>query len=134
MANALGSRMDRKTNGKRGLMPGEAEARDGQVAGFGAGFVNAVRRATALQPKPLRAYDVVDVFSENGAFLFRGMVEGRDADGYVRVSRAHPGDRRKAACERVAVECCRHADALPPPTSLAEWNAARGVESSRPPG
>ncbi len=138
MADALESKMSGKGNGKRRATPGKADTQGraayGQVAGFGAGFVSAVRQATALQPRALRSFDVVDVFSDKGIFLFRGVVEGRDGDGYVRVSRTRPGDRRKRPAVRVRIECCRFADALPPSASLAEWEAARGVESSRPPG
>jgi hypothetical protein len=96
------------------------------VSEFGEDFTAAMRLKTALQPKPLEALDVVDVFSAEGVFQFRGIVEEREgAYAVVRVD--------SSATHKVAVETCRYADAAPPPATLQEWEAARGADSSNPP-
>jgi hypothetical protein len=96
------------------------------VSDFGEDFTATMRLKTALEPKPLEALDVVDVFSPKGAFRFRGVVEARE--GAHAVVKADSSDTHK-----VAVEDCRYADAAPPPESLQEWEAARGADSSNPP-
>jgi hypothetical protein len=96
------------------------------VSDFGEDFTAAMRLKTALEPKPLEALDVVDVFSPEGVFRFRGVVEARE--GAHAVVKADSSDTHK-----VAVEACRYADAAPPPESLQEWEAARGADSSSPP-
>jgi hypothetical protein len=107
------------------------------VAEFGAVFVTEMRRRTALAPRPLRELDTVDVFSGAGQFLFRGVVQERDkAWALVAVNSEGAENNRAAAgmtTQRVRIENCRHADALPPPASLSDWEAARGVASSKPP-
>jgi hypothetical protein len=96
------------------------------VSDFGEGFATEMRLKTALEPKPLEALDVVDVFSSEGVFRFRGVVEERE--GAHVVVRVGDSDTHK-----VAVETCRYADAALPPETLQEWEAARGADSSNPP-
>jgi hypothetical protein len=103
------------------------------IAEWGEEFTAAMRLKTALWPKPLEALDVVDVFSAEGAFLFRGIVEERqEAHALIRVTVPHDSPESSTS-HKVAVESCRYADAAPPPATLGEWEAARGASRSRPP-
>jgi hypothetical protein len=102
-------------------------------AAFASHFTSEMRVKTALNPRPLRVYDVVDVFADSGEFLFRGTVEARDETGRVQVRYLKDSESRKTALEIVRIENCRYADAMSPPATLRQWEADRGVETSVPP-
>ena len=128
-------RGNRYTLAERSAVTPDTESVDEKVTKFGTGFVAAMRRSTAQDPKSLRIHDVVDVFSDKGEFLYRGLVESRDeACAQVRVGQpSSSGGEAEPVTYRVKIENCRYADASPPPATLDEWEAARSVDSSEPP-
>lgn len=105
-----------------------------EMTEFGANFVSAMRTKSAEGPISLRTGDLVDVFSKTGEFLYRGVVERRNKSA-ARIKLYQPagGNTAKPARRRVKIENCRHADAAPPPATLNEWEASRGVSSSKAP-
>jgi hypothetical protein len=102
-------------------------------AEFASRFTSEMRAKSALNPRSLRVYDVVDVFADSGEFLFRGTVEARDETGRVQVRHLTDGESRRTALKIVRIENCRYADAMSPPATLRQWEADRGVETSVPP-
>jgi hypothetical protein len=102
-------------------------------AEFASRFTSAMRAKSALNPRSLRVYDVVDVFADSGEFLFRGTVEARDETGHVQVRHLTDSESRRTALKIVRIENCRYADAMSPPATLRQWEADRGVETSVPP-
>ena len=105
----------------------------GLVSEFGEEFAVAMRLETALRPNSLEVSDVVDVFSDTGSFLFRGVVEERNG-AFALVKVTNPLDSREGVTKHeVSIEHCRYADASSPPATLREWEAARDADSSNPP-
>lgn len=105
-----------------------------EMTEFGASFVSVMRAKSAQRPVSLRQGDLVDVFSKTGEFLYRGIVEKRNKSAArIKVYQPAGGNTAKPAKHRVKIEYCRHADAAPPPATLNEWEASRGVSSSKAP-
>jgi hypothetical protein len=102
-------------------------------AEFTSRFTSEMRARSALKPRSLQVFDVVDVFADSGEFLFRGTVEARDEAGRVQVRYLVDPQSRKTAVQTARIENCRYADAMPPPATLRQWEADRGVETSVPP-
>ena len=129
------SKSDSYISAERAMVVSDAKSADEKIDEFGAEFVTAMRRRTAQNPKPLRVHDAIDVFSDTGEFLYRGVVESRDETcAQVRVGQPSPdGDEAESVTYKVKIENCRHADASPPSATLDEWEAVRGTDSSEPP-
>lgn len=125
------------SNGRRPDQAPSSEPRGEPAADdpsdFASRFTREIRAKSALNPRSLRVFDVVDVFADSGEFLFRGIVEARDEQNRVQIRYAKDGEKRKTALQIVRIENCRYADALSPPTTLSQWEADRGVDSSMPP-
>jgi len=94
---------------------------DDAIGTFSARFVTRYRQNTADTPAAVRLLDVVDVFTEDGDFVCRGVVESING-AYALVRAAVPQSHMP---HRARLEHCRHASAGPLPRSLAEWEAAR---------
>ncbi|HOA22952.1 MAG TPA: hypothetical protein PK801_00500 [Aggregatilineales bacterium] len=94
---------------------------DDVISTFSARFVARYRQNVADTPPAVRLLDVVDVFTEDGDFVCRGVVESISG-AYALVRAAVPQSHMPY---RTRLEHCRHASAGPLPRSLAEWEAAR---------
>ena len=84
-----------------------------------------MRRKEATSPQVPSAGDLVDVFTETGAFRFRAVVEKvKGQTATVRVA-DQSKTAREAETHKVKIGQCRYADAENPPNNLADWNSAR---------